>query len=143
MICLASSGSPELVGTGAYHFGRPFAAGCISITSPSTVDRLMAFLPELGYRWMRQRTRVYMKNAMLRGRLECCEETRLMLARTISHLNIIRIYVTWSIPVPFTNLVSSSVADMNNRPPVTRNYIVYVRTCISLDLINSRKEGDI
>ena len=66
-----------------------------------------------------------------------------MLARTISHLNIIRIYVTWSIPVLFTNLVSSSVADMNNRPPVTRNYIAYVRTCISLDLINSRKEGDI
>jgi len=75
--------------------------------------------------------------------LECCEETRLMLARTISHLNIIRIYVTWSIPVPFTNLVSSSVADMNSRPPATRNYMACIRTCISLDLVNSRKEGDI
>ena len=50
MMCLASSGPPELVGTGAYHFGRPFAVGCISIASPLEVDRLAAFLPELGYK---------------------------------------------------------------------------------------------
>ena len=43
------------------------------------------------------------------------------LSQAGSHLNMIRIYVTWSIPVPFTNLVSSSVADMNNRPPAVRN----------------------
>lgn len=72
-MCLGSSGSPELVGTGAYHFGRPFAAGCISIASPSEVDLPTAFLPELGYRWMRQRMRVYMKNAMLRGGVRRCE----------------------------------------------------------------------
>jgi len=91
---------------------------------------------------MRQRTRVYMKNPMLWG-LEYCKETRLMLAQNSSHLNIIRIYVTWSIPVPFANLVSSSVADMNNRPPATRNYMACIRTRVSLDLVNSRKEGDV
>lgn len=53
------------------------------------------------------------------------------LARTSSHLNIIRMYVTWSIPVPFTYSVSSSVAEMNNRPPATRNYTAYINTCIS------------
>ena len=58
-------------------------------------------------------------------------KTRFVLAGTGSHLNIIRMYVTWSIPVPFMNLVSSSVADMNNRPPATRNCMVCVRTCIS------------
>ena len=67
MMCLASSGPPEPVGTGAYHFGRPFAVGRISITSLLEVDRFAAFLPELGYRWMRQRMRVYVKNAMLQG----------------------------------------------------------------------------
>ena len=67
-----------------------------------------------------------------------CEETRLILVRTSSHLNIIRIYVTWSIPVPFTNSVSSSVADMNNTPPARRNYIVCIRTGISS---NQRKLG--
>lgn len=131
MMCLASSGSPELVGTGAYHLGRPFAAGCISITSPLVMDWLVAFLPELWYKWTRQRIRVYMKNAMLRGEegVRRREEVRVGLGRTGSHLNIIRMYVTWSIPVPFTNLVSSSVADMNNRPPATRNYVACIRTC--------------
>jgi len=67
--------------------------------------------------------RVYMKNAMLQGvqTVRKLEGTGLELSQAGSHLNIIRIYVTWSIPVPFTNLVSSSVADMNNRPPAIRN----------------------
>ena len=92
----------------------------------------MAFLPELGYKWMRQRMRVYMKNAILLGKwIRNCIKNGLVLARTGSHLNIIRMYVTWSIPVPLTNLVSSSVADMNTRPPATRNYMNRVRSRIS------------
>jgi len=98
MMCLASSAPPELVGTGAYHFGRPFAVGCISIASPLVVGRLAAFLPELGYRWIRQRMRVYMKNAMLCGEGEKVRRREEIetwaLAWTSSHLNIIRIYVT-------------------------------------------------
>jgi len=60
-----------------------------------------------------------------------CEKIRFRLAQADSHLNIIRIYVTWSIPVPFTYLVSSSVADINKRPPATRNCIAGIKTCAS------------
>lgn len=61
------------------------------------------------------------------------KKTRLGLARACPHLNMIRMYVTWSIPVPFTYLVSSSVADMNNRPPATRNYVIRIRTYAPAD----------
>ena len=40
------------------------------MTSPLVVDWLPTFLPELGYRWMRQRMRVYKKNAILEGEHE-------------------------------------------------------------------------
>jgi hypothetical protein len=77
--------------------------------------------------------KVYMKNAMLGGEggVRRREMTGPGLARTGSHLNMIRMYVTWSIPVPFTNWVSSSVADMNNRPPATRNYRTRISSSVS------------
>ena len=50
-----------------------------------------------------------------------------------TYLNMIRMYVTWSIPLSWTYCSSSSVADINNRPAATKSYRDFVASAFSFE----------
>ena len=135
--------------TREYHPPRGVAASSISPEEVPFIGAASGALrPDVAYSVTRKTMCAYSKNAMLycthlsqigsKMARAAAEGGRWKASRgegkqNKTYLNMIRMYVTWSIPLSWTYCSSSSVADINNRPAATKSYRDFVASAFSFE----------